>query len=208
MGITIHYKGTIKEFSKIEEFQNEMITICQAMNWEYRLCNEDLTKSFDATLVHTEKGTEIKGHIPLKGITIVIDRNNGGMNFLFNPAGKLTSFLTEIMIHDGSIKDEHRWEFIKTQYGTVDSHVATVKLLRYIKEKFIPNLKVIDEGEYWGTNNREHLMGKRAFLAGKIAQFGKALSLIEFEGEPTTGEIIKKIEDVFRSMNKRDLNSK
>jgi len=202
MGITIHYKGSLRNISEIDNFKNEMAEICRAMNWEYRLWNEDQSKPFDATLVHSEKGAEIKGHIPLKGISIVIDNKNEGFDFLFNPDGDLSSFLSEILRHNGSLDRDNKWLNCKTQYGSVDSHIAVVKLLHHIKEKYIPDLKVIDEGKYWETNDKEHLMGKRAFLAGKIAQFDKALSSIEIEGEPSTEELTEKIEELFRKMQK------
>ena len=202
MGIAINYKGSITDLSMIDKLQKEMVDFSKAMNWKYRLWSEDQSKPFDAKLLHTEKGSEIKGHIPLKGITIVIDKDNGGLDLLFNPERKLTSFLSEIMIYDGTIKEEHRWESIKTQFGAVDSHIAIVKILQHVREKYIPDLDVIDEGEYWETNDREHLMGKRAFLAGKIAQFSKTLSSVKFKGEPTAEDVAKKIEEVFHKMNK------
>ena len=75
MSITIHYKGSIKNLSLIDNLQKEMVDICQSMNWEYQLWNEDLSKPCDATLIHTDGVANIEGHIPLRGITIVIDKN-------------------------------------------------------------------------------------------------------------------------------------
>ncbi len=43
MGITIHYKGHIKGMALIDQLQKEMVDICESMNWEYHLLNEDLT---------------------------------------------------------------------------------------------------------------------------------------------------------------------
>ena len=126
------------------------------------------------------------------------------LGLLFNPEGNLSSFVLEIMKYDGTINKNHNWIIVKTQFGTVDAHITTVKLLRYLKKNYIPDLEVKDEGEYWETNDKEHLMGKRAFLAGKIAQVEQALSSIEIEDEITPEELADKIEEVFRKLqNKR-----
>ena len=131
MGITINYKGSIKNLSLINQLQHEMVDICQSMNWEYQLLNEDLSKPCDATLIHTDGVANIEGHIPLRGITIVIDSKNEALDLQFNPEGNLSSFMLEIMKNDGTINKNHNWIFIKTQFGTVDAHITTVKLLRY-----------------------------------------------------------------------------
>jgi len=203
MGITIHYKGTIRDLALIEKLQEEMVDICQAMNWDYQLWNEDLSQPFDAKLTHKNGGASIEGHIPLKGISIITDPNNESLELLFNAEGRLSSFMLEILKHDGTLSKDHNWIFVKTQYGTIDAHIAIVKLLSYLKQNYIPDLEVKDEGEYWETGDKENLKGKRAFLFGKIAQFEKALSSIEIEGEPSTEEVVKKIEGaVAKLLNK------
>lgn len=204
MGITIYYRGSIEDLSLIDPIQRVMVEFCQSMNWKYHLWNEDLSKPFNAKLVHIDKGAEIKGHIPLRGISIDSDPNNETLNLLFNPEGRLSSFLQEILLHDGTLTKDQDWVFVKTQFGTVDAHIAIVKLLQYLKQSYIPNLEVKDEGEYWETGDTEHLMGKRAFLFGKMAQVEKALSSIQFDHEPTREELIQKIDEVIRNlMNKK-----
>ncbi len=203
MGITIHYRGSIEDLSLIDPIQRAMVEFCQSMNWKYHLWNEDLSKPFNAKLVHTDKGAEIKGHIPLRGISIDSDPNNETLNLLFNPEGRLSSFLQEILLHDGTLTKDQDWVFVKTQFGTVDAHIAIVKLLQYLKQSYIPNLEVKDEGEYWETGDTEHLMGKRAFLFGKMAQVEKALSSVQFDHEPTREELIQKIDEAIRKLMKK-----
>jgi hypothetical protein len=58
--------------------------------------------------------------------------------FLRNP------FMLEISKGD----DEFTWfNHIKTQFAPVEIHVAVIKLLKYIQQKYISNLDVYDEGE-------------------------------------------------------------
>ncbi|UCE06798.1 MAG: hypothetical protein JSW07_01780 [bacterium] len=203
MGITIHYRGSIKDCSLIDKIQKEMADICNSMDWDYQLWNEDQSKPFDAKLVHAEQGASIEGHIPLRGISIVTDPKNESLDLLFNPEGKLSSFMLEILTHDDTLSKDHDWIFVKTQYGSIDAHIAIVKLLRYLKQKYIPDLEVKDEGEYWETNDKEHLMSKRGFLFGKMVQFEKALSSIEFDHEPSTEEVVEKIEEIIGKMQEK-----
>lgn len=204
MGITIHYKGSINDLALIDQIQQEMVDICQSMNWEYHLWNEDQSKPYDAELIHTNSGAKTEGHIPLRGISIITDPENESLDLLFNPQGQLSSFMLEILKHNGTLSKDHNWIFVKTQFGSVDSHIAIVKVLQYLKQTYIPDLEVKDEGEYWETGDKEHLMGKRGFLLGKMAQFEKALSSIEFEGEPTTEELVEKIEEVLTKMQNKN----
>ena len=204
MSITIHYKGSIRDLALISKLQEEMVDVCEIMNWEYHLLNEDLTKPFDATLTHSEGAAHIDGHIPLKGIIINVDPENESLDLLFTPERNLSSFMLEILKDEGTIDKNHNWIFCKTQYGGVDSHIAIIKLLRHLKQTYIPDMEVKDEGEYWETGDKERLMGKRGFLFGKMVQFEKALSSIEVDDNTSTEELVKKIEDVLRKINNKN----
>lgn len=200
MGITIYYRGAIEDLSLIEPIQRALAEFCQSMNWKYRLWNEDQNKRFNAKLVPTPKGAEIKGHIPLRGISIESDPDNETLNILFNPEGRLSSFMQEILIHEGSLTWERAWLFVKTQFGAVDAHIAIIKLLQYLKQSYIPGLEVKDEGEYWETADKEQLIARRGFIFGKMAQVEKALSAVEFDHDPTKEEVIQKIDEVIRKL--------
>ncbi len=204
MGITIYYRGSIEDLNLIEPIQKELVEFCQSMNWNYRLWNQDLTKPYRARLVQTPKGAEIKGYVPLKGISIYSDPNNEILDVLFNPEGRLSSFIQEILIHEGKLTWDQAWLFVKTQFGTVDAHIGIIKLLQFLKQTYIPNLEVHDEGQYWETADRERLIGLRGYIFGKMSQLEKALSSIRFDHEPTEEEMLRKIDSVLKKMmNKR-----
>jgi hypothetical protein len=48
----------------------------------------------------------------------------------------------------------------KTQFAGPDTHIALMKLLKYLKEKYIHNLEVNDEGSYWGEWDQEILLSQ------------------------------------------------
>ncbi|MCI0495467.1 hypothetical protein L0Z72_10715 [candidate division KSB1 bacterium] len=200
MGITIHYHGHIKDLNLISQLQEEMVDICQTMNWEYQLLNEDLTKPCDAQIQYTPKGANIIGHIPLKGISIQVDQKNENLDILFNPEGKLSGFLQEIMIREGTIAKDPIWNSTKTQFGRVDSHIATVNLLKYVRDKYVPDLIVADEGEYWESADNNILLEKRGFLFNAINKLEKALSTAEIPPDSSQEEIIRKLEEILIKM--------
>ena len=200
MGITIHYRGSINSLSLIEKLQDELVDICQSMSWDYHVWNKDLNKPFDAKFVHSESGAEIKGHIPLRGITIQTDPQNESLKLLFNRNREMSDFVTEIMKHEGTLDKKFNWLFVKTQFGAVDAHIAIIKLLKYLKQNYISDLEVNDEGGYWETGDKEALMGKRGFLLGKMSQVEKALSEIKFDHEPTREEMLRKIDEALKNV--------
>jgi len=134
------------------------------------------------------------------GHSFVVEPENESVNLLFNPQGELTSFMLEIMQHDGTLTKDQMWVSVKTQFGTVDAHIAIAKLLKYVQKKYIPNLIVKDEGEYWETESREHLVKKRAFLFGKLALVEKALKSIELDGNETSDQLVEKIERALKNL--------
>ncbi|NWG28500.1 MAG: hypothetical protein HXY48_08200, partial [Ignavibacteriaceae bacterium] len=68
--------------------------------------------------------------------------------------------------------------FIKTQFAPPEIHIAIVKLLKYLKNKYIANLEVIDEGGYWETEDKELLIKNISFLNRKMDQVEEIISSI------------------------------
>lgn len=200
MGISIHYQGSLKDRALIDQLQEEMTDICKSMEWEYQIWNEDQSQPFSASLEHTEKGAHIHGHIPLRGISIHTDPENESLDLLFTPQGQLSSFMLEIMKHDGTLANDFGWVSVKTQYGSANAHIAIIKLLRYLQKKFIPDLEVKDEAEYWETADKHRLLELRGFLFRKMAELEDALSSMDFEEGLNAEEVADKIEEVLKKM--------
>ena len=67
----------------------------------------------------------------------------------------------------------------KTQFAAIETHVWIIGLLRYLKKRYLSNLEVKDEGDYWETEDLEKLREKKHFLQGMINQMAGALSETE-----------------------------
>jgi hypothetical protein len=70
---------------------------------------------------------------------------------------------------------EKPWCFVKTQFGPIDGHVALVELLAGLKQEFMPDLEVMDEGGYWEHRDVNELRRKIGFLGRAIDMLAGAL---------------------------------
>ena len=79
-------------------------------------------------------------------------------------------------------------------------HITIIKLLKYLQKRYIPDLQVIDEGDYWESGDREKLKEKMAFLDEKMDRVAEALSSVDFAdfSEYTDSEMVSLIEQILR----------
>ena len=179
MGVTIHYKGKLNSADELDSFCEEMEDITKSMGWKYSAFN------FNENDKEPLKGLIIRPHEKSEPLPFMIDKKG----FLRNP------FMLEISKGD----DKFTWyNHTKTQFAPVDVHVAVIKLLKYIQQKYISNLDVYDEGEYWQTGNEKILKRKIDFLNSVMDQLEDVLSTIEIEEGSSAESIVDKIEEVLK----------
>jgi hypothetical protein len=83
--------------------------------------------------------------------------------------------LTEIQdAEEGQLADPP-WCFVKTQFGSVEGHVALVELLAALKREYFPDLEVRDKGEYWETRDLEKLRAKVGRVQAAIEGLAEGL---------------------------------
>lgn len=182
MGITIHYKGKLNSVDDIGSFCEEMEDITKSMDWK---CS---TFDFDNKSKVPLKGVIIGPHEKSEPLPFMVDKNG----FLRNP------FMLEI----SKDNDEFTWfNHIKTQFAPIEIHIAVIKLLKYIQQKYISNLDVYDEGDYWQTGDENILKGKIDFLNSAMDQLEDVLNSIELKEGSTAESVADKIEELLKKMN-------
>jgi hypothetical protein len=192
MGITIHYKGKIDDVEMTDNLIYEISDICNDMGW-------------DSTIIKKEKNDI--NHPPIKGIIFTIHKGCEVVGFIFDKNGFLRSPIS-IQYYDESDKYQLIVS-VKTQFSSPDIHIVLIKLLKYIKTKYISNLEVTDEGEYWETSDMERLKYLFDFLDNKINMFRDILEGNKeiFSKSDSPELIADKIEKLllkFMSNNKSD----
>jgi hypothetical protein len=100
------------------------------MEWKYNIIND---------------GPDAKP-IPLKGIIISPHEKSEPLVFTFDPEGNLrNAFMMQFL---GEEPDLTWYNHTKTQFAPIDVHLAVIKLMKYVQQKYIGDLKVTDEGSY------------------------------------------------------------
>ena len=176
MGVTIHYRGRLADIKKIKTICDELAAIADKMDWPYTRLDEDWPQSADATIEVTEQGSQITGHLPLKGIVLTLNPKCETLGFLFDSNGNLRDPISMVNISEGALKPEDYWLSVKTQYAGPETHIWIIGLLKYLKKFYLPDLEVQDEGAYWETENFEILKEKMDFVGEKIAAVSAVLS--------------------------------
>lgn len=182
MGITIHYKGKLNSTDLIDPFCEEMEDISKSMNWKIN--------SFDFNE---------KDKTPVKGLFIGLHPESELLQFMIDKNGYLrNALMLEHYPHDNEMTFLNH---TKTQFAPVEVHTAIIKLLKYIHKKYIGNLEVYDEGDYWEKEDPVILKEKIDFLAEKINFLADALNSVEFEKGTSPESVADKIEELLRKMN-------
>lgn len=195
MGLSIHYRGSLTDKRRINDFIDEVEDIAQSLEWPFRVLDDSWAQKPDANLTTNSAGqAEITGNLGLKGVLFTPPKCES-VSLCFNASGELSSMMNVIMSAEDDYMDAMSWISVKTQFAGAEVHIAIVKLLRYLKGKYLHDLEVDDEGDYWETGDAKLLGQKLDFLGDMIERVAGALEHLEH----TDGtDIVDKIERVLR----------
>jgi hypothetical protein len=193
MGLSIHYSGRIDDYSLINGLVEEVQDICDSLHWDYNIWSPNSS-------INREKTKDYTLH-DLTGISISI-ADCETIFFTFLPDRRLSSPLN--LLAQDAYPDKSMIYSVatKTQYAGPDTHMALVKLIRYLQEKYFVELQVEDEGLYWET-------GDEKLLLSQFAKYNHALSLIkaallDFKSIP--GESAQSLADRIEQLLVKKLN--
>jgi len=150
------------------------------MGWQSTRLEDELGEPANARLVSSRNGAQIDGHLGLKGVQIKPSPEGESLSFFFDREGALRSPMNTVLILEGTLKPEHAWMSIKTQFLSPEIHTWIIGLLKYLKKRYISNLEVSDEGMYWETGNIDVLRNKMGLIDAKIECISGELSVSRF----------------------------
>src|SRR3990172_5417470 len=133
MGVTIHYRGSLADMDRVEDFEDRVIDLALAIGGNVRLWRS--ADDADPSRM-------------VRGLMVDLAPGQETTSLLLSPEGWLIG-LIEIEDAERGALTEKPWCFVKTQFGPVEGHVALVELLAAIKTEFMPDLEVMDESGYW-----------------------------------------------------------
>jgi len=195
MGLSINYSGSIKDCALIEPLIVEVEDICKSLGWGYHIFRQ---KEF-ATV---KNDIDYTPHY-LSGIMFNASEKCEPVSLCFLPNKKMTA-LINLLAKD--VYEEPEWIYListKTQFAGPDVHIAIIKLLRHVRDKYLENFKMNDEGLYWETNDEKTLLDQFERYNFVLDSFAGALSNVETRPGETADSLADKIEKVFAEIHKK-----
>lgn len=199
MGVSIHYRGQLPTPDSIYQLIEEVSDIAQTMGWKYKRMNEDWSTPPSARLESSrEPGIHIAGNCALKGIHFQLHERCEPVWLYFNAQGILTSPFRVALDAEEGYPMRKTWLFIKTQFGGIETHITVVKLLQYLKQKYLPDMEVEDESGYWHTGDIAELKKRFHMVEEGLSTVQQSISGAGLSPEDSADEMIRKIEDAIR----------
>lgn len=167
IGVTIHYKGKLADLSQLDSLTKEIVDIATIMKWPCR------TWGMDSAAAKSRR-PNAKPPI-LRGVSFFPHPESEPVAFTVDKAGNLCDVRLLPFYDDDPTVFDDPGTSVKTQFAGVETHVAVINLLRYVKKRYIPDLHVYDEGEYWETGDRAIVARHMGFLNRAIGALADAL---------------------------------
>ena len=166
MSTTVHYFGKIKSPESIRELKDEFQEIAQVSGWTF--------EKVDHVFAQTENDGPAR--LTLKGIRLTLGKSFSPLQMTFDKDGYLSHIYYETVMTENPLRvgvekttqilhQVHTSTTIKN--ADAQAHISLVKVLDYVKKKYVPNLEVIDNTGYWYSRDESVLRAKSLQLIPK-----------------------------------------
>jgi hypothetical protein len=159
MGITIHYQGTIDDLSQVETMEDRLLDLIFSLGGR-----ATIWRSFAA---HDSARV-------IRGLLVQMAPGQDSFSLLVSPEGHLTP-LSQIKEAEEAPFDEPPCCFVKTQFGSLQGHIAIAHLLDALRQRFISNLQVTDEGGYYENRDVQRLSHQMKIVQNAIQSMAEGL---------------------------------
>ncbi|MBK7121895.1 MAG: hypothetical protein IPH68_03265 [Chitinophagaceae bacterium] len=195
MGLSIHYRGQIKENALIDELISEAVDICKSLSWNH-LIFEKTGNANDKAHVN-DPGFINYSENDLKGISFVPE-DCEPVSLVFFPSGRLCCPFK--LMNNNPATNDLMVETIstKTQYAGMDVHITVLKLLQYFKDKYFSVFELSDEGNYWETKDAAVLKAQFDRYNFLVDTVHDALSSIKAVPGETPQSLADRIEEILK----------
>ena len=154
MGLSIHYRGQIKDMSLVPKLIGELKEISSMLQWDNDVFDDEIAKGISL--------------LPADSEPVIV---------AFTPDGKLCS--PYLLYHN--IQPAF-WISVKTQFAGIEVHKAVIRLLKYVNTNYFSDFELHDEGGYWETDDEKVL--EKQFKTYDLAMDMLSTALTGFKYEP------------------------
>jgi len=205
MGITIHYSGKLDDPRVLPDLLTAARHFCFQRKWKYIDVDDRILGTVERWIPSDDEQVRTKESPidnTMRGIIIQPHPESESVFLTFNQDGELCFYMPEP-------EPGHFWEnkllFTKTQFAPLDVHISICELLRLVRDKYFPSLRVVDEGEYWDTRDPARLAQNFGKLNEIMDQVANAL---QDPDHPLTQEIQRAVDDTKGEDAKKDKRKK
>jgi hypothetical protein len=173
--INLKFSGSVGDAKEILQMQEEFTDISEISGWKYALVSEDFRsmalKAKKEMFLTQKGGAGAQDAIPvpdtqvyLEGISLFIAPNMDALRLTFDRENRLATIAfsaAESSTKNGKVT-VRKFEFlyyphIKLITNNYENHIKAVKILDYVKKKYISNLHVTDSSGFWENRDEEEL---------------------------------------------------
>ncbi|MBI3271082.1 MAG: hypothetical protein HYZ53_18910 [Planctomycetes bacterium] len=145
MGITLRYRGRLRDMETLETLEDRLIELSMELDGYARIWRTS---------------TKEKPERIVRGALLDLAPGLDPVSFLIAPEGWLLPLGALEEVEEGTLT-EAPWVVVRTEYGAVEAHTGLVDILAALRRDFIPDLEVSDEGGYWSSHDLELLCSRR-----------------------------------------------
>lgn len=195
MGLSFYYNGNIRNSKQIQEMTSEVTDICLSLGWEYQIWPPENSGGNDP-----DHRINNYGFNDLKGISFTPEKCET-IFLTFLPDGTLVSPVDLILGNKLDPYANDRTISTKTQFAGIECHLAIMKLMLYLKEKYFANLNITDEGKYWETKNEDILREQFQIYEGYLNAVSDAFSGMKSIPGESAASLADRIEQILNAIN-------
>jgi hypothetical protein len=185
MGLSFYYSGSLKQGASIKQLIDEVKDISEILNWKYQILDTDFPE------VELTDG-KVDGN--LYGICFAPEKCEPVfLTFLSNRKLCSPVNLDEFQVPAEQVSEDAYWLFTKTQYAGPEAHMSVINVLRHIGNKYLEELNITDEGQYWETGDETLLRNTFRRYTGLIDGFASALENIKVNPGESIEDYIRRI---------------
>lgn len=167
MGLSFHYSGKIKDRASIPSLVEEAQDVCTILQWNYHLYNDEDVKGISFSPPECEP-----------------------VFLVFNNKNELCSpVMMQYDVHPATTIS------VKTQFAGIEIHKAVIKLLKHLKEVYLTEFELFDEGGYWEALDEEKLnwqFNRYNYLLSKVTEQLKGFKASENDTAASLAERLEK----------------
>jgi hypothetical protein len=170
MGLTIHYKGELKNASDLKSLIDTVKDVAKAEKWDYFVFEEQFENNSFSEIIDKENLFGIMVSPPKCDPFCISFLSNGKMSGIIN---------FNVMQKEGEINEDLIYAvFSKTQYSGYENHKKLILLLDYVNKKYLVDFECIDDGCFWETRDENLLKETFEKYTNLIDGFSSSLEMI------------------------------